>query len=231
MHNKKARHVRTTRRTQQEIIDQIARTTRKYRSHKQTYRHTETDTIVQPGREQIEEGSESRLAFVRNSLSRGDGVSTRPVTGDVGTGGGCGRMVDIGSVGVGTGMNQLKGCVHRLPASAASAVFVTQWIVCIFVTPVEIPRPRNPDICTGFQGKQWGCGGRCWCRCRLVLVIPMRSSRIGHIRRIARKGVLWVYRHRLLLVFKLSRSTLSNVNLTLYVYYTSSKSITLRLMP
>ena len=57
------------------------------------------------------------------------------------------------------------------------------------------------------------------------------EQRIGHIRRIDHEGVLWVYRRSLLLVLKMSRSTLSNVDLTLCVYYTSPKSITLRLMP
>ena len=87
-----------------------------------------------------------------------------------------------------------------------------------------IPKPRNLDICIGLQGEQWGCP----CRCRrLVLVIPMRLSRISHIRRIAQNG----YPEFLLLVLKITRSTLSDVNLTPCVYYTSSKSITLRLMP
>lgn len=64
-----------------------------------------------------------------------------------------------------------------------------------------------------------------------MLIIPMRLNRIGHIRQIADKGVLWAYRRSLLLVSKMSRSTLSNVNLTPCVYYTSSKRLTLRLMP
>ena len=71
VHNKKARHVRTTRRTQQGIIDQIARSTRIYRSHRQTYRDR---YIVQTVGEHIGEGTESRLAFVRDYLSRGDDV-------------------------------------------------------------------------------------------------------------------------------------------------------------
>ena len=59
----------------------------------------------------------------------------------------------------------------------------------------------------------------------------MSLSRIGHIRRIAHKGVLGIYRRCLLLVLKMSRSTLPNVNLTLCAYYTSSRSMTLRLVP
>ena len=70
-----------------------------------TNRPTETDAIVKTGREQIEQGTKSRLVLVRNYLSRRDDVSTRPDTGDIGTGRGCGRKVDVGSVGVGgTGM-------------------------------------------------------------------------------------------------------------------------------
>ena len=67
---------------------------------------------------------EARLAFVRNYLSRGDDASTRPDTGDVDTGRGCGRMVDVGNVGFGgTGMIQLKELrtpkTPEVPASAA----------------------------------------------------------------------------------------------------------------
>src|SRR5258706_1672080 len=69
------------------------------------------------------------------------------------------------------------------------------------------------------------------CGCWHVLVIPTRLSRNGHIRRIADKGVLCVYRGSMLLILNLSRRTPSNVNLTVCVHHARSESITLRLMP
>ena len=59
----------------------------------------------------------------------------------------------------------------------------------------------------------------------------MRLSRNGHIRRIVDQGVLCKYRGNLLLILNLSRSTPSNVNLTVYIHYNSSKSINLILVP
>ena len=130
-------------------------------------------------------------------------MSTRP---DIGAGRVSRRIVDVGGVGVGgTGLCPLL-CSH-----------------------VETLRLTDLDSCIGFQGEQW-CY-RCRRRCRLVLEIPMKLSRIGNKRRIAHKGELWVYRHSLLLVLKMSRGTLSTVNLTPYVYHTSPKIISLRLMP
>ena len=66
------------------------------------------------------------MALARNYSSRGDGVSTRPDTGDVSTGRGCGRMADIGSVGVrGAGVTQLKELrTSKTPGVPASAAFV-----------------------------------------------------------------------------------------------------------
>ena len=54
----------------------------------------------------------AQLAFVGNDLSRGGDASTRPDAGDVGTGRGCGRKVDVGNVGAGVsdrGTTLLKG--------------------------------------------------------------------------------------------------------------------------
>ena len=62
------------------------------------------------------------------------------ITGDIGTGRGCGKMIDVESVGVGgTGTTQLKGFrtskTPGVPASAAFAAFVGQWIVSVVVLP------------------------------------------------------------------------------------------------
>ena len=76
---------------------------------------------------------------MRNYLSRGADVSTRTDTGDVGTGRGCGRIVDVGGVGVGgTGTTQLKGLrTSRSPGVPASAfaAFVAQWSVSVVGLP------------------------------------------------------------------------------------------------
>ena len=69
------------------------------------------------------------------------------------------------------------------------------------------------------------------CRYRLALVIPTGLSSHGQVWRIADNGALRVYRCCVLLVLNLSRSTLSNVNLTVCVHYVRSESVTLRLMP
>ena len=163
------------------------------------------------------------MAFVRNDLSKGDDVSTRPDTGNVG-------QWKVGSVGVGgTGMTQLKGLsTSETPGVPA---FVAQRVVSVIVLPCGNTETEESRCLYRIPGRAMGLQVpvRCWCR--LVLVIPMRLGGSGDICRIALKGVLWVYRRSLLLVLKMSRSTLSNANLTPSVYYTSSKSITLRLMP
>ena len=136
------------------------------------------------------------MAFVHNYLSRGDDVSTRPDTGDVGTGRGCGRMVVV-SVGVGgTGMTQLTG-LRTSKTPRMRLLLHCLWLshsgLCpLLCSHMDKPRPRNLDICIRFQGEQWGCRCRYRCRCKLVLVMPMRVSRIGHIRRTSHKRVLWV---------------------------------------
>ena len=75
--------------------------------------------------------------------------------GDVGTGRGCGRMVDVERVGVGgAGMTQLKGLrtsrTPRVPASATSATFpafiVQQGCVCS-CTPEWKYRVRGISTC------------------------------------------------------------------------------------
>ena len=160
---------------------------------------------------------------MRNDLSKGDDVSTRPDTGNVG-------QWKVGSVGVGgTGITQLKG-VSTSETTGVPA-FVAQRVVSVIVLPCGNTETEESQCLYRIPGRAMGLQVpvRCWCR--LVLVIPMRLSGIGHIRRIALKGVLWVYRHSLLLVLKKCRSTLSDVNLTPCVYYTSSKSIPLPLMP
>ena len=170
MHNKNPRHVRTMRRTQQGIIDQIARSTRIYRSHRQTDRDR---CIVQTVGEHIGEGIESRLAFVRDYLSRGDDVGTRSDTGDVGTGRGCGRMVDVGSVGVGsTGMTQLKGL---RTSKTLECLRLSHSGVCLllFVLPCGKSQTEESRHLYWIPGRAVGCRSRC----RLVLVIPMRLSR------------------------------------------------------
>ena len=80
------------------------------------------------------------MPFVRNELSLGDDTSTRQDVGDVGTGRGCRRMVDIGSFGVGgPGMTQPKGLrtlkSPGVPASAPFAAFVAQRAVSVIMLP------------------------------------------------------------------------------------------------
>lgn len=67
-------------------------------------------------------------------MSRGDDASTRPDAGEVGPGRGCGRTVDLGSVGIGgAGMTQLKGlrtstsleCLPQLTLGLAIEAHVT----------------------------------------------------------------------------------------------------------
>ena len=97
-------------------------------------------------------------------------------------------------------------------ASVAFTAFVVRWVYLLLCSQVVIPRLRILDTCIG-----------CKYGCRLVLMIPMRLSRNGHILR--------VYRCCLLLALSLSRSTLLNVNLTVSLHYARSESISVRLMP
>ncbi len=150
------------------------------------------------------------MEFVRNYLSRGADASTRPDASDRDTGRGCGRTVDVGSGVDGAGMIRLKGLrtpkSPGVPASAASvafAAFVAQRAVSVVV------------LLSGNTETEES----------------LMLSRNGHIRRIAVKGVLRVYRRCLWLILNLSRSTLSEVNLTVCAHYARSESITLRLMP
>jgi hypothetical protein len=81
-------------------------------------------------------GSMERYVGSGKESQRGDSGSigicaqllVSPDAVDVGTGRGCGRMVDVGSVGVGgTGMTQLKGLrtskTPRVPAPSTPAAF------------------------------------------------------------------------------------------------------------
>ena len=80
---------------------------------------------------------------------------------------------------------------------------VFQRAASVVVLPSGIPTPMNLDAYIGFQGQRCGCGCGCTCWCRLVLVMLMR----------------------------LDRNTPSNVNLTVWIHFARSKSITLRLIP
>ena len=73
------------------------------------------DTQINMDREQIEESTGARLAFVRHYLTRDADASTGPDASGLDTGRGCGRKVDVCRGVGGASISQLKDADIEAP--------------------------------------------------------------------------------------------------------------------
>ena len=122
--------------------------------------------------------------------------------------------------------SNLRGLrTSKRPGVPAYAALVTEQAVSVVVLPSGNTKLEESRYV--YRIPRTAVRLRLWVR---VQACVGDTSRNGHIRRIAGKGVLGVYRRCLLLILDLSRSTPSSLNLTVCAHYGHSQSTTLRLM-